>query len=400
MNINYHYYVVKTLAVHAGFSDGYAQYIAYFSQQIDDYILNSPFVVDAEPPPFFLENGLAVKLNAKRWAFLPCTTGINMVRTLSNSYMMHTLMPFHFIMPKAYPEVGKDARRDLYRCIPASRKKDLLINRLMETMLENPDAGGKPYLMALGMLLHTFADTFAHAGFSGFHGWENASYVHSVKRGTPLKEAMKKAEINLFRALPSIGHGNVSTAPDNTDAVISLYAKRTEKGGFVPLIVRENGTFFTGCSRMILDTLCKVNGRPLFTAGEWGLLQNKLSQALRFREQRNRKSLLNRWQKAFPEITYGYKKDEHIKMRMEVRHRDPAILRQFKVREESLVDTYSEEADQVRLSAVVLARQISDDFFAYNEAAYRHVHHCTGAYASRSNLTNLAQYTHMAKTSL
>ena len=39
MNIGYHYYTIKTLAVKAGFSNEEAQTIASYSQAVDDYVL-------------------------------------------------------------------------------------------------------------------------------------------------------------------------------------------------------------------------------------------------------------------------------------------------------------------------------------------------------------------------
>lgn len=53
MNISYHYYTVKTLAVKAGFDDGDAQVIAYYSQMVDDFVLSHRVIMKETPPSFF-----------------------------------------------------------------------------------------------------------------------------------------------------------------------------------------------------------------------------------------------------------------------------------------------------------------------------------------------------------
>ena len=42
MNIDFHYFVIKTLACAAGFSEEDAQTIAYYSQQVDDFTKSAP----------------------------------------------------------------------------------------------------------------------------------------------------------------------------------------------------------------------------------------------------------------------------------------------------------------------------------------------------------------------
>ena len=46
MDINFHYYTVKALAVYAGFSEEYSQLIAEYSQFTDDYSLRGTLSVN------------------------------------------------------------------------------------------------------------------------------------------------------------------------------------------------------------------------------------------------------------------------------------------------------------------------------------------------------------------
>ena len=396
MNINYHYFTIKTLAVHAGFDNKTAQRIAHFSQYIDDFIMSSPFIVDKEPPDFFIKNGLARKLLKNRWVFLPCTTGINMVRTFSSSYKLYTLMPFHFIMTKEHHKTPANVLRSEYRCVSAGQDSQLLINRLMDSTASAFSDEDTNTHMTLGMLFHVFADTYAHSEFSGFQGWENASFVHSMKHNLSSKKGMSKAEIAFYRALPSIGHGNVGSAPDYCDCTISLYGKKTESGPFEPIIERNNGEFFEDCSRRIINILCTANKKPLLSDNQWKALQTKLAEAQNVVKQSSFSTNQKQWMQVFPEIDYTYSKNSYFKIHLDLLHHDSKLLKRLGLKKDDLVDMYSDEGDQARVSSPTLARNVNDSFFAFNETAYRHVFSATGVYASRGNVTQMTELAQMA----
>ena len=67
MDINYHYFVVKTLACHAGFQEKDAQTIAYYSQQVDNFNLCEPVCVEQKPPQFFFDHHYAKKAARNLW---------------------------------------------------------------------------------------------------------------------------------------------------------------------------------------------------------------------------------------------------------------------------------------------------------------------------------------------
>ena len=379
MNRDFHYNTVKVLAVHAGFSVGDAQCVAYYSQQVDDFIMHAPFIIDSAPPSFFIENRLARKLRIRRnrWVILPCTTGINMMRTLSAGYRLHTLMPFHFIMPRPYYELHKNAERSLFRCVSANHDAQLLINRRLETILQHPKS--EDTLIALGLTLHTFADTYAHEGFSGFQGWENSAYVHTGLRPT---EAM------FFHTLPSIGHANAGSVPDHYTAKIEIHTKRTEKSPFEPLIQRDNAVFFADCARRICDILCRYNEKSPLTDSEWGLLNEKILAA----------HTGGNWEETFPQITFDYDKSEFIRIRLETLRHDAGLLAHLELHPDELHDAYCENADRARFAALTLAHHVNDNFFRYNEAAFKHVFAATGEFTAHSHRTYLEQYSALAET--
>lgn len=421
MQATYHYYTVKTLASYAGFESEAAQLVAHFSNYIDCYILSKPFVIDRKPPDFFLENSLARELSPKRWVFSPCATGVNIVNTSSHNYQLHTLMPFHFIMPLAFCELGENPDRSLYRCQKASQDKNLLINHLLEETLSKATLKDKTSLMALGMLLHTYADTYSHHGFSGFHGWENQAYIAKMDRSYPKREQeyfyhkinkwlqnkllgklalhreMGLPEKLFYSNLPSIGHGNVSLAPDYCECKISLLAKTEKKGKLQPLIERDSSESFADCSRNILNLLCQVSGKPTLNDDEWNILENKLSIAQSLLKQGNHRANKRKWSKVFPQIEYNFRKNQFIDLKFEqLADNPPCLTDELASNSRSLSDMYSEEGDQARAVTLMLARGVSDLFFTFNELAYKHVYQVTGKYASPGKIEQLLNYHKLA----
>ncbi|MCL2293881.1 MAG: hypothetical protein FWC36_03340 [Spirochaetes bacterium] len=417
MNINYHYYTIKTLACHAGFDDKTAQFIAYFSQQIDDYIMGSPFITGTKPPDFFIKNRLALELNKDKWVFLPCPTGINVIKSISHNNQLYTLMPFHFIMSKPKDELYNTvSNRSSLRCVAANECDSLLINNLMKQTVRETDVNDKFSLMALGMLLHTYADTYAHCGFSGFHGWENESFVSKMEHKIPRTEnpniftrawrtakekilgkqdphdAMSPGEISFFRNLPSIGHGNVGSAPDYCECSIVLYAKKDEDSKMEPFIERDNSEFFAGCSRRIINMLCEVNKKPLLKDDEWKVLQEKLSDAQNVRRQLKKTANKQKWAQVFPDITYNYSKKEYVSIKLKTLKSDKEVMDKLEIGESDLEDIYSEQGEQARAASFMFAANVSDLYYKYNELAYEHVRKVTGKYASAGNYDKLSNY--------
>ena len=422
VNINYHYFTVKTLAHYAGLNEKAAQYIAHFSQQVDNFIMNSPFITVDEPPDFFLRNGLAHQYGKNKWVFSPCPTGINAMNSVSHNYQLHTLMPFHFIMPKPYHTMPKNTDHSLYRCLPAGDSDSLFINELMAEALRNVKLDDEAWLMEFGMLLHTYADTYAHCYFSGFHGWENESYVSKMEHkqetapfvftgflsrlndtciagifekpsGTA---AMSPAEITFYRSLPSIGHGNVGHAPDCCDCDISLYTKKDRDSPLTPFIERDNTAFFEDCSKRIYILLCQAAGHTAPDEEAWTELNTKIKRVHSLREPPNQKAMQKNWSAEFPDVRYSYDKSEFMKPRVELLHKDQSLINKLGCKENDLTDIFSEQGDQARAGCLVLVREISGGFYRFNELAYRRVYAATGEYSSTGNTEQLSAYHDLA----
>jgi hypothetical protein len=380
MNINYHYFTIKTPAHFAGMGESDARYIAHFSQQVDDFIMNAPFVVKTAVPGFFEQNGLAKNIGDNTWIFLPCPTGFDLVNEISHDYQRYAMTPFHFITPEPLGvlESRGGFDRSQYRCLNAENKDAALVNRLAESAVNEAKPGDPKSLMNLGMLFHTFADTYSHVSFSGFYGWENQAAIQSAQKAS--KEALGEVEKLFFKTLPSVGHANAGHTPDVCDYSITLDMKRDANGGLDPLIVRDNSVFFTSCSRNILEMLCRVNHAPVPEDCEAKL--RRITQAQTVNDEENIREVTESWSKVFPDIEYHYNKGDYFTIELKIALTDRALMSSLGITEEMLTDVHSSEGNRGRAVSVVVAEKVSRDFFDYNELAYKRVYAVTGEYAS------------------
>jgi hypothetical protein len=377
MNINYHYFVIKTLASYAGYTEDDAQWIAHFSQQIDDYILSSPLFLDEEPPEFFIENGMAYKLPLDLWLFFPHATGIDFISSVFEKFQRETITPFHFIPTKTLSEIESihPVKRSDYCCVEATSSEAILVNRLMQDVTERASAShDKKTLMEFGMMLHTYADTFSHCHFSGLHGSENNSYVKEAFDTYKNAEGLNELEILFFKASPSIGHANVGHTPDICDYRINLIMKKADP------IQRDNMTFFALCSRNLLEFLCKSNNRSPIDTNEWEALQIKLSAAEKVPNEEDIPALEKHWKQVFPDYNYHYQKEEAFNLNLTAGEVSDDMLSKSGASKDDVLDLYSEKGNQARAGIMLLASEADQVFFDYNELAYRRVMEVTGSY--------------------
>jgi hypothetical protein len=389
VNINYHYFTVKTLARFAGIEEAEAQYIAHFSQQVDDFIMSTPVAVKGNVPDFFKQNGLAKNITGNIWMFLPCPTGFELLSEVSHDYQRHAMVPFHFIPvePLNTLENRSGFDRSLYRCLTAEDKKASLVNKLMETTVAKADLKNAKSIMELGMMLHTYADTYAHNSFSGFHGWENQSKIQQAEKAK--KPALNELEIIAYTALPSIGHANAGHTPDVCDYMIALNLKKNEQSGLYPVITRDNSVFFTSCSANILGMLCKINKTEI--PDDYKAKLRQITEAQVIKNELNAKETERNWKKMFPNIKYHYNKEDYFELQCKLELAYEKSIKSWGITQKNLRDVYSPEGnrDRGKGASVLSLEKVSSDFFDYNELAYRRVYAVTGEYASTGRTEQL-----------
>lgn len=346
MDIDYHYFVIKTLAHTVGFSEEDAQTIAYYSQQVDDFVKCSPMLVRQEPPTYFMEKKYAKKVGEDLWRVVPHPTGIDVIQSIEKHYRHTTLTPFHFIPTKSLAELETepDFTRADYRCVRADDTHAQLINGIMEDAVQAVrDNKCEKSLMQLGMALHTYADTYAHCGYSGLDGWENRAVIKKVYNQMTEKEEVPPQERLVYEVLPHIGHGNSGHVPDICTYQIDVAMCKEEKDhALTQHTVRDNLQEFLACAKVILKHLGKAAQTDTKEEIVWDELKVRLAAAMQVStgDENRKEKLIAHWGKVFPEIIYAYDKNQRFYCRKELQN-DAAIY------------------------------DVTDAFYLYNELAYR-----------------------------
>jgi len=180
MEKDFHYHIIYSLARCTGFEREEAWIIAYSSQFVDDNN-EGPFLVDGGevlfPKKLVLEGG----------AYHPIMTQSLSPKSLDFYVQKYVYMPFHFIPGDA--RVTIKGKRNPYSVEPNSTRARRLLKAALKT--------GDPY--AIGIALHTYADTWSHQNFTAFREDWNSVYPW----------------YNVFKSyVPNIGHAEAGHAPD------------------------------------------------------------------------------------------------------------------------------------------------------------------------------------------
>lgn len=293
MNKSFHYYCIRVLAEKAGFSPNHAQTIAYASQYTDDSTEHGRMTITNMPAGFAYP-----RWDSARDTFDPiCTahaahTWMGSLWKWAKFYLKadvqrKILMPFHFLPPEGSSEDNK-ASFDF-----VTQKNSVLSNAVLDEALKSvSEATDNTYplaLIKLGIALHSFADTWSHAGFSGRHSSvENDIKKIGIKEGKRFKSVNPLQSIVSYAA-PDVGHAEAATIPDSTDLQwTAKYANTTGR------IARDNPQEFLAAAETIFKKLASVSQKP---AASWQSLSSKISKCL------EKKSS---WENSFPEVQFDY----------------------------------------------------------------------------------------------
>lgn len=210
MEISSHYYALLALCRAKGISKEVSQRIAYASQFVDDAKINYLFVdEDKSDDPLFMKNkdgSVCIKHIATCHSYFK-------IKTYNYSSMIYNTCAFHFI-----PGCEGEYFVDKLIC----REDSHIINEIMQN---NLGASAEKF----GMLLHIYADTFAHQGFSGLLSKKNIIENLDYENGTfGVKfDNFKRKTFNFFvnffskekdlkfkNIIPAYGHGQAYHYPD------------------------------------------------------------------------------------------------------------------------------------------------------------------------------------------
>jgi hypothetical protein len=199
MKKDFHFYCIGVLARAAGFCSDEALIIAYASQYVDSATESELIQLEGEA-------------GAVNFSFEPVHTAYELLkpdqgmRSLSWAAQKRVWIPFHFIPPRPF-----DPRQPSFSFItePGSPFAD----HLLELAAQEEHVLRR--LCRIGVALHTYADSWAHKGFSGrINPDENE--VENLEIYHPEKERWEPLPIeNIVEDLmPEIGHAQALYFPD------------------------------------------------------------------------------------------------------------------------------------------------------------------------------------------
>jgi hypothetical protein len=296
MDIAFHYFAVKYLAMTAGFNDDDAQTIAEYSQMVDDF--DFTLYWNCTNVPDYIKNNPRYDLCVAFGLFNPAQTGFlcdgllgktDYVNLVIERFQRFTCAPFHFI----YEWRGQIGTKE-YRVSPAAMGNGSLISNMLNEARGGFIAAGdnaparRKALMKIGMLLHIFADTAAHQMFSGFNAYVNQVTLENVTNNfTNTDETAKYNDriVKFFKLLsdwspkvmPSIGHLMLEHIPDLTH--LSFTMKYTGADNTEHRYNRSNTSEFIRMAKEILNYLRSCLGMGEVTEDEWAVRREILRQA-------------------------------------------------------------------------------------------------------------------------
>lgn len=366
MNINFHYYAVKALAVNAGFEEKDAQLISSFSQFVDDFDTYR-FLYFKDVPDY--AQHLATKL-PYGWCFNPVTTGFNSffdyARLSTEANQRRVLIPFHFIPKNDLSYVPKDRKE--YRVKPVNlEEKSLLQGLLLDAQGKYKNYNSRESMIRVGTLLHILADTYAHQGFSGFWNWENHAYLKDVVDEITNKNMTSTYSPDYYYYVASIGHPNVNTAPDDSNVKFTMLHKNNsdESYPYKGTYSRSNVTEFLKCSRVILDYLRGCKSLEPISDSEWKVLSEKMKKGFLV-SNKDEKVFPAHWHSIFPTIQFNYNKDTLLTSDFKV---EEAIDKNISPAERMNSSVMLMDAFNNADSPQYLIAGDNEDFFRYNVIA-------------------------------
>lgn len=367
MNINFHYYAVKALAVNAGFDEDDAQLISSYSQFVDDF--DTYRLLYFKDVPNYAQY-LATKL-PYGWAFNPVTTGFNSffdyARLSTERNQKRILIPFHFIPKRDLSYVPEDRKE--YRVHPVNLSENSLLQGLLEDAKNAyRDFANRESIIRIGTLMHILADTYAHQRFSGFWNWENHTYLEDAVDNITDKNITNSYSPNYYYYMPSIGHPNVSTAPDDSNVSFTIIQKFEphEVFPYKATYSRSNVLEYLKCSKVILNYLRDCKSQEPISDDEWQLLSENLEKGFLI-SNKNEEVFSNHWHSIFPDIVFKYSKKNLLTSQFTIEN----LANQEKIASdedisENLMTIFNNlESPQYLISGD------NEDFFKYNVIADR-----------------------------
>lgn len=248
MDIDFHYYMTKTLAIYAGFNEQEAQDIAYANQYTDDSVDFRPMFIGNLPKINF--GDLLINDNL----FDPVTTAHNkqtIIGGVMNTAQLRTYISFHFIPEKVYSGSGNYNYLTKPNGEIARGLMDLAIQEVISS--KNDPEKRTIALIKLGIASHSYIDTWAHQNFSGrFSIAENkVTEIEEFENEVWIKKENPTSEFLTNFAGTAIGHAKAGYRPDMAH-IIWRYLNPFGR------IERNNPEIFMQAAKALFEYLSKA----------------------------------------------------------------------------------------------------------------------------------------------
>lgn len=220
-------------------------------------------------------------------------------------------------------------------------------------------------LMKMGMLFHTFADTYAHQLFTGFNNKVNSVKLISVTDNITgenvtekyhfwIEQWVSRAESIIKTKLPMIGHMAIAHVPDLSH--LSFEMEYSGYDGTIRHHSRSNTATFVEACKQLYDYMRSILGSSKPARMEWDVLSEKLARGflldasveLNEGEAAAVPKLKKHWSSIFQNIRYTYNSDR--------------IKNNFIIDE--LNDVCTVEVNGTKMS--IMAKNYSNDFYKFN----------------------------------
>lgn len=286
MQKDFHYFTLRILAEKAGFSAEESQIIAFASQQVDDATAHKPIKlpinITADYPRF------------KNNIFDPvCTAhkGIQFLQDFKRDTQMQIYMCFHFLPAELYY-----GQKDFsYITRPNSNFSQVLIDNAAKNFINNPDK--RLYnLIALGVALHTYADSWAHQGFSGRHNHKDNNIEKIMIWENNRWKSLSRIGKFRNKLMPEIGHAEAYHYPDLP--FMNWSFKKIKNRG---KITKNNLSSYIDAAEHIFSFLKSITNQGY----KWENFGGKLVQCISNVEHSLSKRC-NFYKTSFPEIGFYY----------------------------------------------------------------------------------------------
>lgn len=358
VDISFHYFAVKTVALAVGLSEAAAQRIAEYSQFIDDFDWGE-YRFEIDEIPDYIQAGQSdivvpgsaddreLKVAVAGTILKPVTTKMP-VDLSEYTAQKYIAAPFHFI-----PQNKKRAEEKDRRTVPAALWDGSYISELLNELKENicnRQISENDGLMRTGMMFHTFADTYAHQLFSGYAEESNSVKLIYVLNNQTQKDETEKwtdaIEKTADKNMPPVGHAAIGAIPDLP--YLSFEMEYVSSDGCICRHMRSNTSMFVTVCRELYQYL-DVAYASCIRKHTMSLeeLSVKLGEAF-LAETSDIEKLSCHWKRIFPDYIYSYD-SEKIKKRF--------ITKSLRTKKPILVDNKEAQA---------VCALHTDEFYKFN----------------------------------